>query len=102
MGSIPSILVIVNHCFFFKSTKKPLYARQFGKRTTAKRTKSVRPKADLQVKTKVKLTRPVRQSTNLLHPLLTRKWSMLQYKKRRTTKGTFLANQSLRHQPKFY
>jgi len=27
---------------------------------------------------------------------------MLQYKKRRTTKGTFLANQSLRHQPKFY
>lgn len=67
MGSIPSILVIVNHRSLFKSLKTTLHVRQFGKRTLVKQAKPVRTKTGPQTKAIPK--RPTRS----LRPVITRK-----------------------------
>ena len=101
MGSIPSILVIVNH-HLLKSTKAPSYARQFAKRTAVKRAKAVRSSSGLQTKAKLPLVQVRKQLVNSRGLTAARRWHTPHRKKRRTPKQVFLATYSLRRQPRFY
>ena len=99
MGSIPSILVIVNNGFTSKSIKLFPSLRTFSKRTVLKHSKLVH--TEVSKRGRLKSTKISKRSSNFLYTPVIRQWHVSAHRKHRSSKKLFTSIQSLSYQQKF-